>query len=112
MWRGCDLFWTFCTILVTSDVINAKSDYYDLLGMLLGIYLVISRQIRPLAAFIPTPHIKSAISSFALSSLRGRYAHVYGICAPFYCIILKKYMGGGYNAAKGLITRDNAAYFA
>ena len=36
-----------------------------------------------------------------------RFAHAYGICTPFYCINLKKY-GGGYNAARGLISRDIA----
>ena len=55
---------------------------------------VISRQIRPLAALYPLTPLKkvlyrAAISSFALSGRWGRYTHVYGICAPFYCISLK-----------------------
>ena len=36
-------------------------------------------------------------------------AHAYGICVRFYCISLKYiYVGGGYNASKGLISRDSA----
>ena len=68
---------------------------------------VISREIRPLAALYPPPPYKkvlyrAAISSFALSGRRGRYAHAYGICTSFYCISL--------NAARGLISRDIAGY--
>ena len=40
-----------------------------------------------------------------------QYAHDYGICATFYCISLKHtYAGGGYNAARGLISRDIATF--
>ena len=49
-----------------------------------------------------------------LSGRQGRYAHAYSICAPFYCISLEEnYLvgGGGYNAARGLISRDIAWTF-
>ena len=50
---------------------------------------------------------KVAISIFAHH--RGRYAHAYGICARLYCNSLKNIWGGkGYNAARGLISRDIA----
>ena len=47
----------------------------------------------------------SLVGNLALSGRQGRYAHAYGICAPFYCISLKKdyWGGGGYNAARDLI---------
>ena len=46
-----------------------------------------------------------------LSGRRVRYAHAYGIYAPFYCISLKNIMGGGYNTARGLVSRDIAENF-
>ena len=58
--------------------------------------LVISLAFRPLAA--------------ALSDRQGQYAHAYGICAPFYCISIKNYMEGGYNASMDIITRDIAKF--
>ena len=62
----------------------------------------------------PTPPytmlFSAAISISALSGRRGRYAHAYGICVPFYCISLKNMEGGGYNAARGLISRDIAVH--
>ena len=58
---------------------------------------VISCEIRPFIA----PTLKNA-----LSGRHGWYAHAYAICAPFYCISLKKIKGGGYNAANSLISRD------
>ena len=69
---------------------------------------------RPLAILYPLPPIKiilyrAAISSFPLDRRSqwspGRYAHAYGICAPFYCISLKK-VYGVLNAASGLISMD------
>jgi hypothetical protein len=60
--------------------------------------LVISREIRPLAALY-TPILK-----------KGWYAHAYGTCTPFYNISLKK-LWEGYNAARGLISRDIAKAF-
>ena len=69
---------------------------------------VISRKIRPLAASTPPgppPHIKIALYITALSGRWGRYANAYGICAPSYCISLKKiYEGGGYSTARGLVS--------
>ena len=77
-----------------------------------------SLEIRPLAALFPLPHTKicflglpsrASLSISDLSGRWGRYAHAYSICAPFYCISVKKYMGGGlHNAARGLISRDIA----
>ena len=49
--------------------------------------------------YTPPPYKKvlysAAISISALGRRRGRHAHAYGICAPFYCISLKKIFGGG-----------------
>ena len=33
---------------------------------------------------------RASLSIFALRGRQGRYAHAYGICATFYCIILKE----------------------
>ena len=60
-------------------------------------WMVMSLEIRPLAALYPPPHTKNvfyraAISSFALD----------------FCSLWYTYMGGGYNAAMGLISRDIA----
>ena len=60
-----------------------------------------SCEIRPLAPPRAPPTKKcfiglrsrTSLSISALSARRGRYAHAYGICAPFYCISLKIYMG-------------------
>ena len=43
-------------------------------------------KLDPLQRYIPPPHTKKS----ALSGSRGGYAHAYGICAPLYCISLKK----------------------
>ena len=69
-----------------------------------------SVKIDPWHRFTPIPPYKKVLYRAALSGRRGRYAHVYGICAPFYCISLKIYIyvGLGYNAARGLIIRDIA----
>ena len=65
---------------------------------------VISREIRPLVILYPPP-----IQKRALSGRRGRSAHAYGTCAPFYCISIQNiYVGGGINAARGLNSRDIA----
>jgi hypothetical protein len=62
--------------------------------------MVISREIKPLAALYPPPLFRAV-----LRGRRRRYAHAYGNCAPFYCISLNNIYGGGGNAAKGLISR-------
>ena len=70
---------------------------------------VMSLEIRPQAALYPPPPIQKMCFIGLLSALsdrRGRYAHAYGICAPFYQS--KKIYEGGYNAARGLISRDIA----
>ena len=70
---------------------------------------VISRVIRPLAALYPHPSHTKKCSISAISDRRGRYALTYGVCVSFYCISLKNiYGGGGYNAVRGLISRDIA----
>ena len=68
-----------------------------------------SLEIRPLAALYSSPpHTKNVLYK-AFSGRRGWYAHAYGNCDPFYCNSLKNiYGGGGYNAARGLISRDIA----
>ena len=53
---------------------------------------------------------RAAISISALRGRLGRYAHAYGICAPFYCISLKIIYDGGYNADRDLISRDTALH--
>ena len=50
---------------------------------------------------------QASLSISAPSGCRGLYAHAYGIFTPFYSISLQIYMGG-YNAARGLISRDIA----
>ena len=63
--------------------------------------MVISREIRPLAALYPPPYKKyfkglrsrASISISALTVRRWRYAHAYGSCALFYCISLKNNYG-------------------
>ena len=68
-------------------------------------YVVLySREIRPLVALYPLspgpgpPHTKTCFMGLRyrspLSVVAGSVAHVYGICAPFYCISLKNYGGG------------------
>ena len=78
-----------------------------------------SPEIRPLVAlYPPPPHIqkmcciglrsRATLLISALSGRRGRYAHAYGICTPFYCISLKNIYRGGpgvYNAVRGVILR-------
>jgi hypothetical protein len=83
--------------------------------------MVISREIRPLACSVihPPPiqrkcfiglRSQASLSISALSGRREWYAHVYGICAPFFCISLKNIWGGGRGelAAIGLKWRDIA----
>ena len=49
------------------------------------------------------PHTKKSAFRAAISVVAG------GICASFYCISLKEiWWGGGYKAARGLISRDIA----
>ena len=59
--------------------------------------MVISHEIRPLAALYPPPFPYKKVlytAARALSVCRGRYAHAYGICALFYCISLKNIWEG------------------
>ena len=53
---------------------------------------------------------RASHSISALRGRRGRYAHAYGICAPFYCFSPKIIYGWGYNAARNLISRDTALH--
>ena len=53
---------------------------------------------------------RASLSISALSGRRGLYAHVCGICAPFYCISLKILYWWGYNATRDLISRDTALH--
>ena len=72
-----------------------------------------SLEIRPLEALYPPPppYKKCALKGCDLSGPRGRYAHAYGICAPFDCMSLKKICRGWwYNAARGLNSRDIALF--
>ena len=49
--------------------------------------------------------------SGAYSGRRGRYAHAFGICAPFYCISLRTIFGGrGVTLPWVLISRDIAPF--
>ena len=58
--------------------------------------LVMSLEIRPLAAlYLPPPLQKNVLHRVVFIGSPGRYAHAYGICTPFYCISLKRYIGGG-----------------
>jgi len=66
--------------------------------MINDVKMVISREITPLEALYPPP-IKNVLKRAATLSFtldlrsqwsQGRYAHAYGICDPFYGIILKK----------------------
>ena len=54
--------------------------------------------------------ISYSLSISAFSSCLGWYAHAYSICATLFCITisLKNIYEGGYNAARGLISRDIA----
>ena len=74
------------------------------------LFLIISLEIGPLAAlYLPPPYKKCALQGSALGGRKRWYPHAYGICALFYCISLKNiYEGGGYNAARALISRDIA----
>ena len=65
-----------------------------------SVFRVKTLEIRLLVALYPPPSFKDvrgnmagiqdSLSISALSGRRGQYAHAYGICAPFYCISLKK----------------------
>ena len=77
--------------------------------------MVISREIRPLAALYPPLHTKkmryrAAISSFALDLcsqwLPGAVCSCLLHLCPFLFYQSKKKYGGWYNAARGLISRD------
>ena len=84
------------------------------LGRKITILPVISREITPLATLYSPPAYKKKCFKGLLSGRRGRYAHAYGIWAPFYYNRLKNIYGGGwggYNAAKGLISRDIAIFY-
>ena len=70
-------------------------------------------EIRPLAALYPPPLIqKICFIGLLISALRGdrgRYANGYGICAPFLLYQSKEILwAGGYNAVRGLVSRDIA----
>ena len=71
-------------------------------------------KLQPWQRYTPRPPCFIGLRSRASLSITvvsgGRYAHAYGICAPFYCISLKNITGRvGYNAARGLISRDIAS---
>ena len=83
---------------------NSDGKFYDLYQKIQHKPTVISREIRPLTALYPFPPKKmsfiglrsqASLSISAPSGLQGRYAHAYGIFAPFYYIILKQNVGGG-----------------
>jgi hypothetical protein len=58
--------------------------------------MVISREIRPLAAFYPLPLPYKKVLYRAPSGRWGWYALVYGIYASFYFVSVEKiYMGRG-----------------
>ena len=66
--------------------------------------------LTPGSVIHPPPPIQKVLFRTALSGRRGRYAHAYGICAPFYCISLKKIKGGGITLPivwfQGIYTED------
>ena len=74
-------------------------------------FAVLSLEIRPLAALHPPPGPLCKKYFMGCKWCAQWCAHSYSICASFYCISLKLYMRGeGYNAPKGLISRDIARF--
>ena len=90
-----------------------KFTFFSLLLLNKSELLVISREIRPLAALYPPPkkNKKSALQDCALRGCRGRQLMPTHL-RPFLLYQSKKYIwGGGYNSARGLISRDIAELF-
>ena len=73
---------------------------------------IMSLEIRPLAPLYPHPHISLEGCDFELRSLsvvaRGGMLLPTAFASLSIVSDLRKYMGGGYSAAKGLISRDIA----